>query len=141
MTLESYTFIAPEETKVYKCPIAPLWKPNRFNLWRSWFKFLLITVFRPIEYTRNEPNSNYPQSWYWVTKIRPRFLQCMPKFLCGILTGHELSKTEWGYGGGRYADRWCRWCNKRFLVPKESIYFQFKESDPKELMSMVGKDA
>lgn len=75
----------------------------------------------------------YPQLWY-----------CMPQntkatkvlqWICGI-TGHELSAIEWGYGGGDYADRWCRWCNKRISVPKTSVQFQFPGS--RERMRGVG---
>lgn len=54
--------------------------------------------------------------------------------MCG-LTGHELSRTEWGYCGGQYADRWCRWCNKMIKVPKESVYFNFEKS--KKLMKQI----
>ncbi len=34
------------------------------------------------------------------------------------MTGHEISKTEWGYGGGLFVDRNCRWCDKVIKVPK-----------------------
>ena len=83
-------------------------------------------------------DSNYPQTWYYMPKRRRfpwarRILQCA----CGIFGGHELSNTEWGYGGGDYADRWCRWCDKMIVVPKESIYFQFRDSNAKDLMSGV----
>jgi hypothetical protein len=71
----------------------------------------------------------YPQLWYcgpkrWkrnkrgviLRKARPRlFLE----WLCGAMTGHELSKTEWGYGGGKFIDRNCRWCDKFVQVPKD----------------------
>ena len=43
----------------------------------------------------------------------------MLEWLCGKLTGHELSKTEWGYGGGKFVDRNCRWCDKVIKVPKQ----------------------
>lgn len=46
---------------------------------------------------------------YW---LRPFLL-----WLCSKLTGHEPSKTEWGYGGGRFVDRNCRWCDKLLKVP------------------------
>jgi hypothetical protein len=50
-------------------------------------------------------------SWYgcW---LRPTL-----QWLCGILSGHELSETEWGYGGGKMVDRNCRWCDKTIHVP------------------------
>ena len=72
----------------------------------------------------------YFQTWPYVAKLRRwhlSWLVLIVQFLCG-LRGHELSKTEWGYGGGEYADRWCRWCNKRIIVPKDSIRFAFKDS-------------
>lgn len=62
----------------------------------------------------------YPQLW-WVINRFPKPIKKVIQYLCG-LGGHELSKTEWGYGGG-HADRWCRWCNKFVQVPKTSIYF------------------
>lgn len=64
-------------------------------------------------------------------------LRLFIEFLCGIFGGHELSETEWGYSGGNTADRHCRWCDKAIVVPKESILFQFKESDPKTLMQIL----
>jgi hypothetical protein len=89
-----------------------------------------------------DEDSDYPQTWYHMPK-RKRFpwTRAFLQFLCGLLGGHELSKTEWGYGGGDYADRWCRWCDKMIQVPRESIYFQFKDSEhsPREIMNMVGK--
>jgi len=62
-----------------------------------------------------------------------RFLQ----WLCE-LAGHELSLTEWGYGGGDVADRWCRWCDKLIVVPKTSLFFLFPQSKSK--MEKVGKN-
>lgn len=80
-------------------------------------------------------DTDYPQTWYYVPKNKYARRFC--SFLCSILGGHELSNTEWGYGGGKYADRWCRWCNEMVQVPKESIYFRFKEGNPRELMKEV----
>lgn len=67
-----------------------------------------------------------------------KWLKKSIQWLCGFLGGHELSNTEWGYGGGEFADRWCRWCNKVIKVPKESIYFVNR--DAKDLMGMLGKE-
>jgi len=95
---------------------------------------------------------DYVQTWYYMP---PRWSRCTSngkvkhhaagyplrlffEFLCGVFGGHEPSKTEWEYGGGKYADRHCRWCDKVIRVPKESIYFQFKDSDPKSLMDNIG---
>jgi hypothetical protein len=84
---------------------------------------------------------SYFQTWPYISKLRRvRFIGrpfvWIIQFVCG-LKGHELSKTEWGYGGGDYADRWCRWCNKLVVVPKDSIRFAFK--DTADLMKEVGK--
>ena len=92
---------------------------------------------------KKNKGTDYPQTWYYMPK-RKHFpwTYSLLQFFCGVFGGHELSKTEWGYCGGKYADRWCRWCNKLIQVPKESIYFQFKNNDynPKQLMSDVGKE-
>jgi hypothetical protein len=40
-----------------------------------------------------------------------------------------MSKTEWGYGGGRYVDRHCRWCDKIFSIPKDEEIFPFEVDD------------
>lgn len=80
---------------------------------------------------------HYPQLW-WVANKIARFLSGQKKgkeltaqyrktqffieVICGFLTGHELSETEWGYGGGRYIDRHCRWCDKTFQLPKQEEF-------------------
>ena len=68
----------------------------------------------------------YPQLWGVTNKIvwkisGRKYRQCkrVVEWVCGFLTGHELSKTEWGYGGGRYIDRHCRWCDRLFKIPKQ----------------------
>ena len=43
------------------------------------------------------------------------------KWLCGKLSGHQPSKTEWGYGGGDHGDVWCRWCNQIGQIPRSSL--------------------
>jgi len=102
---------------------------------------ILEFIFLPfviIKYRKNPPEDYlnkllYPQSWYFMPHNK---LTKIIQFFCGILGGHEQSKTEWGYGGGEYADTWCRWCNKMFQVPKTSVYFTNPTS--RELMKMVG---
>jgi hypothetical protein len=84
----------------------------------------------------------YFQTWPYVSKInRIKFigkpLVKIIQFICGLFD-HELSKTEWGYGGGDTADCWCRWCNKLIEVPKDSIRFRFKGSS--EMMKLIGKN-
>lgn len=64
-------------------------------------------------------NQEYPQTWWIVTKFckgNPKRKRRIQRF-CGILTGHEISKTEWGYGGGKFVDFNCRWCDKLIKVP------------------------
>jgi hypothetical protein len=78
---------------------------------------------------KKNKDKDYVQTWYYMPKRKwfpwtRRLLQ----FFCGIIGGHELSKTEWGYGGGEYADAWCRWCDQMFEVPKESVYFKSKNA-------------
>lgn len=48
------------------------------------------------------------------------------RWTCGKLTGHHVSKTEWGYGGGGYADVWCRWCNQIGQIPLSDGPDRFK---------------
>ena len=59
---------------------------------------------------------------------RRRFIQ----WLCGVLTGHEISKTEWGYGGGKFVDCNCRWCDKLIKIHKEE-----SKNPPKPLEGMA----
>ena len=84
----------------------------------------------------------YIQTWNKATKIRRwpiigQYLYDSLQWCCGKITGHEPSKTEWGYGGGEYADCWCRWCNKLIKVQKTVVMFQHKDVNAKELMSEV----
>ena len=81
---------------------------------------------------------DYFQTGFFVARL-DRFHKKILQFLCGIITKHPPSATEWGYGGGNSADRWCRWCDKQYQVPKESVYFTNPES--KNLMKGVTKDA
>ena len=46
-----------------------------------------------------------------------RILKPIIYWLCKVMIGHEISRTEKGYGGGPYEDRHCRWCDKVFQVP------------------------
>ncbi len=83
------------------------------------------------------PPEGYPQLWTFNSGIQmvwPRLTKLL-QWLCWLLVGHEPSKTEWGYGGGQYADRWCRWCNKMIRVQKESLYDEF---GPTKISDMIG---
>lgn len=41
-------------------------------------------------------------------------------WLCGKLTGHPPG-PDWGYGGGAYADSWCRWCDRMTQIPSAKL--------------------
>lgn len=45
------------------------------------------------------------------------FLKPVYERLCGWLIGHEVSRTERGYGGGPWVDCHCRWCDRLMRVP------------------------
>ncbi|HOU57772.1 MAG TPA: hypothetical protein PK556_12595, partial [Smithellaceae bacterium] len=68
----------------------------------------------------NDRRQLYPQLWdcwpKWTGRKNPRIFAART-LICGWLTGHEISRTEWGYGGGKYADMNCRWCDKTIRVP------------------------
>jgi len=64
----------------------------------------------------------YRQTWPYVSRLwcRGRVGRRLAEGLqgiCGILTGHEQSRTELGYGGGGVFDVYCRWCNFRWQIP------------------------
>lgn len=75
---------------------------------------------------RNNKGKDYIQGWYCLPK-RSRWprLRRLCESLCGILTGHEVSNTEWGYGGGSHVDGNCRWCDKRMPIPLEEARFRW----------------
>ena len=62
------------------------------------------------------------------------------EWLCGFLTGHELSETEWGYGGGNYVDRHCRWCDRHFQIPKREELIPEDLGDIIEDLNELGWD-
>lgn len=66
-------------------------------------------------------------------KALPRPLNKILQFLCGI-GGHSFD-GDWGYGGGDYADVWCRHCDHFAQVPKTSIWFRDKEA--KQMMETL----
>ena len=87
----------------------------------------------------------YFQTWNKVTRVKklPFVGECAYKFLqwlCEKTTGHEASRTEWGYGGGDFADCWCRWCNQHIQVQKTVIMFKHKDVNAKSQMDLVGTD-
>lgn len=75
-----------------------------------------------------QPESFHPANTVFTEKVpqpdpirRKRivgyWLRPLLQWFCGLVTGHEPSKTEWGYGGGKFVDRNCRWCDYRIKVP------------------------
>ena len=95
---------------------------------RDFFLWLLPKIARWHPKNKSENRQGYPQLWYcmprrWVIDKYSEYKRAKPRllleWLCGILTGHELSETEWGYGGGGLVDRNCRWCDKCFSIPIE----------------------
>lgn len=58
----------------------------------------------------------YPQTWYYMPSNS--WLRTQLQNICGRITGHEGSRTEWGYGGGDFVDNNCRWCDFILKVPK-----------------------
>ncbi|KKK86352.1 hypothetical protein LCGC14_2764120 [marine sediment metagenome] len=74
----------------------------------------------------------YFQTWHRVSKLRRLkiigpLIYIILQLICGIITRHAASKTEWGYGGGKTVDGWCRWCNKPLEVPYEKALFVYPD--------------
>lgn len=102
---------------------------------KNFILWLLPKIARLFAKNKILERQKYPQLWYYMPKrwvkikgkyysngnpmLRRAKLRLFLERLCGILTGHELSKTEWGYNGGNFLDRNCRWCDKSFVVPKD----------------------
>jgi hypothetical protein len=61
-----------------------------------------------------ETDDFYPNGQKMLRRAKPRLVI---EHVCEFLTGHEISKTESGYGGGAFVDRSCRWCDKSFQIP------------------------
>ena len=76
---------------------------------------------------------------FFISGMRVRKIHVFGKliqFICGLI-GHSFD-ADWGYGGGDYADVWCRHCDFFTQIPKTSIWF--KRRFAKEMMAMVGKE-
>ena len=82
---------------------------------------------QPLRKIFKELSEDYPQTWHFVSGRGKRITKVI-QWICKIITKHPLSETEWSYEGGEYANRWCRWCNKKIRVPKDSIRFEFKDT-------------
>lgn len=55
------------------------------------------------------------RTWQWFPpgKLRSKIAQA----LCALTIGHQDSGDK-GYNGGEFEDRWCRWCNRMYQIPK-----------------------
>jgi len=96
----------------------------------------MVWFSKKLKKNKTEDRQKYPQTWYCMPRPRKKkWLVKVLQWLCGFCGGHEISKTEWGYGGGDYADVWCRWCDKLMQVPKTSIIFSNKMA--RDLMGEV----
>ena len=86
---------------------------------------LLVWFSRKLK--KNKGRQEYPQTWFYMP-IKFRGFREIIQCLCGLWGGHELSETEWGYGGGDFVERQCRWCDAVVKVPKESVRFISKDA-------------
>lgn len=73
--------------------------------------------------------SGYIQTWYLMPSWKP--LRRLFQHIHGIIWSHTPSKTEWGYGGGNFADLHCRWCDQLMRMPIDETFI------PEELKEMV----
>lgn len=78
-------------------------------------------------------NRDYPQLWYCMpSKKRHPRLRRLLQWLCGVIVGHEISKTETGMMlGAQFVDCNCRWCDKLIQVPAAEFPFDLSH-DPDE---------
>jgi hypothetical protein len=116
---------------------------------RGFFLFLLPFIARIHPKNWGVTRWEYPQLWYcmprrWkkhkvhtgIVELRRAKPRLVIEHICEFLTGHELSKTELGYGKG-FIDRNCRWCDKFIQVPvSENIVSPIF----KNLMGMVDEE-
>lgn len=98
------------------------------------FLFILPYIAKLFPHNWTKDRWKYPQLWWcmprrWVEtdelwpnghrKLRRSRPRLVIERICGFLTGHEISKTEYGYAGNdNKVDRQCRWCDKSFQIPK-----------------------
>ena len=81
------------------------------------FLWLLPIVARLHPHNRDPDDREYPQLWTCMPFWPPArsFIQWM----CGVIVGHEASKTEWEWDGGDFIERHCRWCDASIMIPKD----------------------
>jgi hypothetical protein len=120
---------------------------------REFLLFILPFVARIHPKNWTADRWKYPQLWYcmprrWVKERvkfypngQPALRRAKPRLvierICEFLTGHEISETEMGYGGGGLVDRNCRWCDRSIQIPKSENV----PSEPfKSLMGIMDND-
>lgn len=65
--------------------------------------------------------------------------------ICFTLIGHEHSGDR-GYGGGKYADIWCNWCDWVLKVPVDEVYGRKVQgligssATPEEIIETMGEE-
>ncbi len=100
-------------------------------------RFIFLNLAKLLSKNKTKERVYYPQLWYcwpWFMKRRnPRLFKIRTDF-CKFFTGHEISNTEWGYGGGNFVDRHCRWCDELIRVPKQ------EDDPPNDLIKGVAED-
>ncbi len=88
-------------------------------------KFLGMIAFLFKFHPKNR-GEEYIQGWYcWPKSSKWPRLRKTISLICGVITGHEISKTEWGWGGGESIDCHCRWCDKVIEITKDEARFRF----------------
>jgi len=92
-----------------------------FMVLASWMHSLVKLATFKLPWNQFAYRILYPQFWL----VRPHFMWRQVQDVCDVFVGHELSETEWGYGGGEYADLHCRWCDRCFQVRLEDTYDKF----------------
>jgi len=114
------------------------------NNMNRFFNYCLIWVARMHPSNWDREGWEYPQLWSVTLRWWPRWNRKLKtigvyrhatglkvvQWLCGCLSGHHLSRTEWGYGGGFFVDRHCRWCDHVIRVPKV-------EEDPPDVLKDI----
>jgi len=102
------------------------------KVWGRWW--IARTIFSKRFW--NEPFKDYPQTWCYMPHWK--ILKLPIQWFCGVTCKHELSETEWGFGGGDNVDCWCRWCNKMLSIPITEARFRFPVFNAMRPDKMIG---
>lgn len=128
---------------MFKFIVVPILKfIGRLNIYYQYYFLFKIdrdNAFRCIKYPQTwnmmpkqwkETNETHPNGQKKMVRKHSHWMVFL-EWLCGVLTGHEISKTERGYGGGKFLDYHCRWCDKLIQVP-----IQEQPKDAKEMLDL-----